>query len=152
MSQHPILLDSCKSSNFKRGYPWQRPPIPFVPTKSSAPEGSPVKIKISDELTVFHLTFNGGTGEQYIKLLEDFESLVHKKVLRTIFKKLNANKILCQAVFDMHLLAKLKQQEWGKPVYALEYGLNTGQSSGKSQKMAAKGIRKPTGGQIEMDV
>mgnify|MGYP000686671740 CR=1 FL=1 len=48
MSQLSILPEGCKSSNFKRGSPRQRPPILFVPTKSSAPKILSVKIKINE--------------------------------------------------------------------------------------------------------
>ncbi len=81
MSQPYILPEGCKASNFKRGAPMQRPPTPFMPAKSSAPKGLPVKIKIRKELTVSNPMFNRGMGIQYAKLLEEFESVLHKKVL-----------------------------------------------------------------------
>ncbi len=115
MSQHSILPDGCKSNDFKRESSWQRPPIPFVPTKSSAPKGLPVKIKISKELIVSHHTFHGGTGEQYIKLLDEFESIVHKKGLCTLFQKLNKNRKACQAELDLHRDTKPDEQDFEKP-------------------------------------
>ncbi len=65
-------------------------------------------MKISKELTVSILIFNGGTGEQYVKLLEDFKSIMHKKVLCTIYKKVDANQNACQAEFEMYLLGNPK--------------------------------------------
>ncbi len=102
MIQLSILPDSCKSSNFERRSPRQCLTIPFVPTKSSAPEGLPVNIKISEALIVSHNTFHGDTGEQYIKLMEDFKSIVHKKGLWALFQKLDVNRKACQAELDLH--------------------------------------------------
>ncbi len=62
----------------------------------------PVKIKTSEELIVSHHTFHVGTGEQYIKILEDFKSIVHKKGLRALFQKLDANRKACQVELDLH--------------------------------------------------
>ncbi len=106
MSQHSILPDGCKSSNFERGLPWQCPPITFVPTKSSAPEGLPVKIKISKDLSVIYHTFHGGTGEQYSELLEDFESIVHRKGLCELYENCTTNRNAHQAELDLHLSTK----------------------------------------------
>ncbi len=77
MIQILILPEGCKSNDFERASTRQHPPINFVPTKSSTPKGLPVKMKISKELNVSILAFNGGTGEQYVKLIEDFKSIVH---------------------------------------------------------------------------
>ena len=63
-------------------------------------------MKISKELTVSVLTFNGGTGEQYVKPLEDFELILHKKGLCAMYKKYEANQDVHQTDFDLHKLGK----------------------------------------------
>ena len=85
MIQLQILPEGCKTSDFERGTPRQHPQIPFVSTKSITPKGSPVKLKISKELTISIPMFNVDTEEQYMKLLEDFESVIHKKGFCTKF-------------------------------------------------------------------
>ena len=69
-----------------------------------------------------------------------------------MFKKLDANHLARQEEFDMHLLAKSKSQEREEPMDASDYGLSTSQSSGKSQKLATKGVRKPMGSQTKIEV
>ncbi len=52
----------------------------------------------------------------------------------------------------MHPLGKPKPQERNTSIDTLDYGLSMSQRSGKSQKPAAKGARKPTGGQTKIKV
>ena len=99
-----------------------------MPTKSSAPKGLPVKSKIRKELIISYHTFHRGTGEQYIKLLEDFESIVHKKGLRTIFQKLDANRIARQADLDLHLGTRPNKQERKNPLNKMDVDPSAGLS------------------------
>ncbi len=63
-----------------------------------------------------------------------------------------ANQDACQVEFDMHKSGKPKPQEWNKPADAMDYILNISQGSGKIQKEAPKGAKKPTVGQTKIEV
>ncbi len=69
-----------------------------------------------------------------MKLLEVFESILHKKGLHTMYKKYKANQDVYQAEFDLHKSGKPKPKEQNKPTDAMNYVLTTSQGSGKSQK------------------
>ncbi len=91
-------------------------------------------------------------GKQYVKFLEDFESILHKKGLRTMYKKYKASQDVRQAEFDLYKMGKPKPCKWNKPTDTIEYVLITSQDSGKIQNKAPKGTKKPSGGHTTIKV
>ncbi len=69
-------------------------------------EGLPVKMKISEEITVSIPTFNIGKGKQYVKCLEDFKFILHKKGLHAKYHQYEESRDACQAEFDLHKTGK----------------------------------------------
>ncbi len=153
MSQLLILPDNCKSSDFKRGSLWQRLLIPFVSTKSSTPKCLPVKIKNSKELIVSHHTFHRGTGEKYIKLLENFKSIVHKKVLHTLFQKLDTNHKARQTELDLHRDTNPDTQDCKNPADDTDVNPSAGLgiSQGTKKLQGSYQVRKEVHGRSNQD-